>query len=189
MLLSFSPCPVSFSVRRRVHSLLCLFCEQTSFAGVRWGALFCVMRSLQTPQELQEVPNMLGVLDAEEEQGCSAGQWWMGSLGVSKQDQPTWTASARNNNKESQLQGKERGSCSHIFSTKAEGMLHFGSFTRVDLFKGKCGSWSASQVKQTWLLSPSRSRVTSLRALDLGMLSSKFLGTLNTSNWIWGGWI
>ena len=68
-------------------------------------------------------------------------------------------------------------------------MLHFGSFTCVYFFKGKCGSWSAPQVKQTWPLSPYRSWVASLRALDLGMLSSNLLGTLNTSNWIWGGCI
>ena len=36
MLLSSSPCAASFSVCRRVRSLLCLFCEQTSFAGVGW---------------------------------------------------------------------------------------------------------------------------------------------------------
>ena len=69
-----------------------------------------------------------------------------------------------------------------FFSTKAEGMLNFGIFTRIDFFKGKCGSWSASQVKQTWPISPSRSRVGSWRALDLGMLSSNLLGILNTSN-------
>lgn len=187
MLLSSSPCAASFSVCRRVHSLLCLFCEQTSFAGVGWGALFWVMRSFQIPQELQKVPNMLGVLDAEEQQGCSAGQWWMGTLGVSKQDQPTWTASTRNNNKESQLQGKERDSCSHNFFRQGRRDAAFWNFHTCCFFKGKCGSWSASQVKQNWPLSPSRSRVGSLRALDLGMLSSNSLGTLNTSNWIWGG--
>lgn len=88
------------------HSQTCLSCEQSSLAGE--GALFRVMIGSQTPQELPEVPNILDVLEAE--QNKDAQRVVMdGDPGVSKQDGAPGSASARDNSKESQLRGQERG--------------------------------------------------------------------------------
>lgn len=65
MLLSSSPCPASFSVLRCVCSLLCLFCEQTSFAGVRCGGF--VLGN-------EELPNSTGAAESAKYVGC-LGCW------------------------------------------------------------------------------------------------------------------
>ena len=61
MLLSSSPCPASFSAHKRVRSLLCLFCEQTSFAGVRWGGF--VLGN-------EELPDSTGAAGSAKYFGC-----------------------------------------------------------------------------------------------------------------------
>ena len=61
MLLSSSPCAASFSVCRRVRSLLCLFCEQTSFAGVGWESF--VLGN-------EELPDSTGAAESAKYVGC-----------------------------------------------------------------------------------------------------------------------
>lgn len=120
-------------------------------------------------------------------QRCPAGWWWMGTLGSPSRTEPPEMPVPGTAARKASCEAKKGDTRSRSFHQDRKDATFWKFHVFPDLFKGKNGSWPASQVKEIWPLSPSGSRVASLRASDFGVFSSHLCGTSSVLNWL-GEW-